>query len=560
MTSPTHIFFAEFCLALASIGQGIEFNTANALASALGSLAPDIDNSNSWLGRLFPFISKPIEKKFGHRTLFHSIWIILTLVIFNIVLFLIPPLYPHREGLGVSIAFSIGYISHIIIDCTSIQGVKILYPLSMKNAVFPFDTTQPEAYRIKVGSKADIILGFIFLGLTLPLAFISYKTHTKLIREIQKDINSAVRSYNELAKNFICFAQLEGVNTTTHEHIKGEFLIVSAEKQNMLLVRTPDALTASVGKDNFKNDIFTTNIITIPKIKAKTEIKTLTIENQSITTAVTANPDSLVYLSGKIEFYEPIEIKKTLTKYQFIKQTSETKIELNFTPLDYLKKINIADKIIKRASLTVKTFYPLEAPLFAKAERESGGESIQMVTQTIEFNPTEKIILLIKQGQTVQAGQVIAFKLSPQAEKISLDIEKLKIKISKLQNEIVNLQKKITEDTTTINNEISNLKIEINQTQDLVKKNLKPQQALDELQKEINKLTAKKKILTLDYLSREGKIKTQIEELKLSIKQKEIELEHEKLKRTISATASGLVADIKQIQLKNKNSIIITLK
>lgn len=178
MTSPTHIFFAQFCLAFATIGQGIELNTANALACSLGSLAPDIDNSNSWLGRLLPFLSKPIERKFGHRTLFHSIFAILSLVSIAVAIKTLDLL--NHQTFQLFASFSIGYTSHILLDCTSIQGVKILYPLSMKNAVFPFDTQQPESYRIKVGSKADIVLGFIFLILAFPLAYISIQSHKKI--------------------------------------------------------------------------------------------------------------------------------------------------------------------------------------------------------------------------------------------------------------------------------------------------------------------------------------------------------------------------------------------
>jgi hypothetical protein len=46
MTSPTHISFSLFTLAFASVGQGMEFNYENAIICALGSLSPDIDNSN----------------------------------------------------------------------------------------------------------------------------------------------------------------------------------------------------------------------------------------------------------------------------------------------------------------------------------------------------------------------------------------------------------------------------------------------------------------------------------------------------------------------------------
>ncbi|CUT03359.1 metal-dependent hydrolase [Candidatus Chrysopegis kryptomonas] len=555
MTFPTHIFFAQFCLAFASIGQGIDFNTTNALMAGLGSITPDIDNSNSWLGKLLYPISKKIETKFGHRTITHSIWMIITLITIASIMTLLNK-FPQ-----LTIAFSIGYISHILIDCTSTQGVKILYPLSMKNAVFPFDTQQPEAYRIKVGSKEDIILGLIFLILTAPLAYISHKTHTKIIRQIQKDINSAVRAYNELAKDFICFAKINGINTTTHEKIKGEFMIISAEKQNMLLVRNPEGLTVTVGKDPFKNDIFTTDILTTPKIKAKTEIKNITIENQTLTSGLNTPPDldSLVYLSGEIELYEPIFIEKPITKHEFIKQTSENKIKLNFAPLDYIKKTNIANLIIKKASITAKIFYPEQTPSALTPPIKTHEEN-KFTTQTIELKPNEKINLLIKTGQAISTGEIIAYKLSPKAEKISLEIEKLNIKILKLENQLSILKKKLTEDTSSINLQILKLSQELKRTQELIQKGLKPQSAQEQINEEIEKLNTKKKILLLDYQDKESKTQIQIKEIKLQIKQKEIELKSEQLKQTITSSASGIVADIKQIQSKTKNSIIITIK
>ena len=539
MTSPTHIFFAQFCLAFASIGKGIDLNTENAIICAIGSLTPDLDNSNSWLGRLLPIISKTIERKFGHRTITHSIFAIILLLIANVII--------QKQEL---IAFSIGYISHILIDCTNIQGVKILYPLSVKNAVFPFDTQQPEAYRIKVGSKNDIALGFLFLILTAPFAYLSHKTHIKIIREIQKDINSAVRAYNEIAKDFICFAKLEGINTTTHEHISGEFMIITAEKLQRMLIRY-NQTTVAVGKDNFKDDIFTTNILTIPKIKAQTQISpTQTLQNISLSTLSNPEQDSLIYISGKIEFYEPIKITLPPTKFQFIKQTSETKLELNYAPLDFLKSQGLADKILKNAEISIKSFTPIQTPTTTP----------KTTTQTIEFTPNEEIQILIKTGQNITAGQIIAYKSSQKTQKIELEIEKIQNKINQLKNKITFLDLTLTQDTITINEQILKLKREYETIQELVNKKLKPQASIEEIIHEIAKLEGKKKIKQLEHQNETQKIKTEIENLNIKTKQLIIQLKQEQTKNSITATATGKVKDIKETQLANKKTITITIE
>ncbi|MEN3039773.1 MAG: metal-dependent hydrolase, partial [Candidatus Kryptonium sp.] len=273
------------------------------------------------------------------------------------------------------IAFTIGYTSHIIIDCASVQGVKILYPLSNKNGVFPFDTTQPQAYRITVGSKADIALGFIFLFLTLPLGFISYKTHTRFIREIQKDINSAVKDFNELSSNYLCFAKLTGINTISNNKISGEFLVISSLDQNTLLARV-NSLVLSIGKNYYKDDIFTNNIEIKPKIKAIDTTFKITITNQTLSSALQNLIDSLTYITGSIEFFEPINITPPSTKFKLI-SSSEKQINLNHAPLDFLIKENLSNLLIKRSTLTIKTFY-IQTP------------TTQPTTQT--SNPQQKII------------------------------------------------------------------------------------------------------------------------------------------------------------------------
>jgi len=88
----------------------------------LGSLIPDIDFSRSKVGRKFGFISEVIEFVFGHRRLFHSLF-------FAILLgFLIYYLFNLRFG----ILFFIGYLSHLVVDGLTKEGVRLFHPLKYK--------------------------------------------------------------------------------------------------------------------------------------------------------------------------------------------------------------------------------------------------------------------------------------------------------------------------------------------------------------------------------------------------------------------------------------------
>jgi inner membrane protein len=554
MTSPTHISFSLFTLAFASVGQGMEFNYENALLCSIGSLSPDLDNSKSWLGRIFPFISKPVENKFSHRTLTHSL---LAIVFIWSIAVIVKFLFD--TGNFNPIAFAIGYTSHILIDCASVQGVKILYPFSMRNAVFPFDTQQPEAYRIVVGSKADVALGFVFVFLTIPFAYISFKTHTKIIREIQRDINSAVRSYNELSKNFICWARLEGINTTTGDKLKGDYLIISAEKQNMLLIKE-GSLTLSVGKDNFKNDIFTANILTIPKQKAHSEVKNLSIQNQTLGNAIDLN-DSLLFISGEIEFYEPLEpIQPPPTKFEFFKQSSDHKIKLNMTTTQFLRSLNLQDKIIKSAKLTLKKIYLETQPAPAPAVADNGkNEKDKTQFILIELHPNENILFVVKPQETIKEGQTIAYRQTIEIERLKLQINQIQSQISQTENEIKAINERLKQDTTELNIKLSQIEREISGLEELKKRGLAGPGATFKLEKEKETLLNKIKGKQTETELKKGKLFLKIETLKTKIKELELKITDLEVKNTIKSTASGRLREIRESATKTKKQFLLVL-
>jgi inner membrane protein len=555
MTSPTHISFSLFTLAFASVGQGMEFNYENAIICALGSLSPDIDNSKSWLGRIFPFISKPVENKFSHRTLTHSL---LAIVFVFLIAVIVKILFD--TGNFNPLAFAIGYTSHILIDCASVQGVKILYPFSMRNAVFPFDTQNPEAYRVVVGSRADLALGFVFVFLTIPFAYISFKTHTKIVREIQRDINSAVRSYNELSKNFICWARLEGINTTTGDKLKGDYLIISAEKQNMLLIKE-GSLTLSVGKDNFKNDVFTADILTIPKQKAHVEIKNLSIQNQTLANAINLN-DSLLFISGEIEFYEPLEpIQPPPTKFEFFKQSGEHKIKLNMTTTEFIKSLNLQDKIIKSAKLTLKKIYLETQPAPAPAVADNGkNEKDKTQFILIELNPNENIRFVVKPQDTIKEGQTIAYRQTSEIERLKLQINQIQAQISQTENEIKALDQRLKQDTIDLNLKLSQIEREISQLEELKKRGLAGPQATFKLEKEKETLLNKIKQKQTETELKKGKLFLKIETLKTKIKEIELKITDLEVKNTIKSTASGRLREIRESLTKSKRQSLLILE
>ena len=89
----------------------------------VGSLLPDIDHPQSFLGRRLKWISKPINHLWGHRSMTHSL-----LLIGGIM-----GLLATIEQKALAIGLGLGMLGHVIIDlCCKGAGVAFLYPLYPK--------------------------------------------------------------------------------------------------------------------------------------------------------------------------------------------------------------------------------------------------------------------------------------------------------------------------------------------------------------------------------------------------------------------------------------------
>lgn len=89
-----------------------------AVAGGIAAMIPDIDEPHSHIGKPLFFLSIPINKIFGHRTLTHSL-------LFTAMLRLIlSPFLPH----SLVYAIVVGILAHIAGDMVT-GKVKVLYPL-----------------------------------------------------------------------------------------------------------------------------------------------------------------------------------------------------------------------------------------------------------------------------------------------------------------------------------------------------------------------------------------------------------------------------------------------
>jgi inner membrane protein len=93
VTLGTHVAFASVLYLGGATLFGYRPDGVSWLLAAIASLLPDIDLPPARMGRLFWFVSVPLERRFGHRTLTHSAVMLLAVAALAAPLLIVQPLY-----------------------------------------------------------------------------------------------------------------------------------------------------------------------------------------------------------------------------------------------------------------------------------------------------------------------------------------------------------------------------------------------------------------------------------------------------------------------------------
>lgn len=92
----------------------------------IGSLFPDIDMKKSSISKMYPFLSKHFGSRCKHRGFTHSILCVTLIGLIAEVLLLISS--SNIIIFTVSFGFLSGYISHLLLDLITYEGIQAFYP------------------------------------------------------------------------------------------------------------------------------------------------------------------------------------------------------------------------------------------------------------------------------------------------------------------------------------------------------------------------------------------------------------------------------------------------
>lgn len=115
------------------------------LGSYIGSVIPDIDHPNSFIGKRFKVLSYGVNKVCGHRGLIHSP--LFLLIYSTVVMFLSVYFSGFAQILYYQFAMgsSLGFFSHLLLDSLTVGGIPFMYPFSKKTfRIAKFRTNKSE--------------------------------------------------------------------------------------------------------------------------------------------------------------------------------------------------------------------------------------------------------------------------------------------------------------------------------------------------------------------------------------------------------------------------------
>jgi len=438
MLAPTHSAFGIFLTLILLAFFGIKFSLhwTVLIFAALGSIIPDIDHPGSIIGRIFYPISTYLERKFGHRTITHSLigWLIFSVLFFFIIVISFPLLYLYNYCCGIpqsgtfvifnlsfdiylfrwSSAFSIGYFSHLILDMFNKRGSQLFWPDKSRD-VIPKD----QKYRSNSGARSEIFI-FLFLLFLVFLALpISKYGISSTVRWLLGTPGSAIQEFKQ--SKIHCYAEFKGIFKDTRQSVEDKAEILDVDNKRLVVLYKGEVYTLS---DELASDINASNV-RVAYTKELVKVSNYEFKDKDIGYLYTKIPaGSLV--SGTIQLPKDMEVKIPASpgSYKVAKQKGD-ELQLSFAGKAQIKALAITEayELSRRKSRADLAKLQVEAD---KLKTE-----IAEAQSSDNLTPLGKELLMTKE-KAVEQQQKLA-ELKSRLEDVTIRIEEaeLKIKASK---------------------------------------------------------------------------------------------------------------------------------
>ena len=239
MSGPNHVaggtIFTGLYLSMWDIN--IYSNPMFIFFTAFFALLPDIDHTKSFIGKLFYPVAKYLDKKFGHRTITHSL---LVYILLGLLIGII-----EKTWLDTTVYTKIyywAYGSHFILDMITLQGIPLFYPFKKNPCVLP---ANPNMRFRSSDLKAESIMLVIFISVGFMSKDLfangfwnTYNTNFQTIKHINNERLLSDKTievhYNLVQEN---------------KQIQGKAILINSTESKALLFN-PNSGFISISDDN----------------------------------------------------------------------------------------------------------------------------------------------------------------------------------------------------------------------------------------------------------------------------------------------------------------------
>ena len=312
--------------AIALAGTSLILGTANPMAlglAVIGSQLPDLDSTNSTIGKIFFPVSSWIEDRFPHRSITHSLLATAAIAVLSLSIG-----YYFLGNIPMALALPLGHLLACFSDTFTKQGVQLFYP----DPAWAVSVSNPRR-RLKTGGGGELwVLAVATAALVLGIWMARDGGAVSKVGQGLGLRSSALDNYNAIAPTHHVMADLDGVLAVDSSPADGKYFVIAVDGSELLVQNQSgiyktgeqliaDRLTTSTGKP------------------AKTTIQTLTFDDNdaiaSLTQLQAKNPNAAIYLSGTLEvdFPEDVKVEVDPATYPVVEVTGSN-VKLAWCPIE----------------------------------------------------------------------------------------------------------------------------------------------------------------------------------------------------------------------------------
>jgi inner membrane protein len=396
--APTHATFGLVFTIAAGTVAGVVLTPAVAAFAVLGALLPDIDTPTSGIGTLARPLARRLERRFGHRTVTHSVLGLAVATAPLAPLALVEPRWP--------LAFALGYASHLLLDCANKAGIPLWYPSPVR-AVLP----RREAWRIAVGSRAETALCAGFMVALAVLAPLQQLGFARALHVLTRTTAGAIADYRAWEGQREVWVDVAGTLRLAQRRVRQRYRVLGLANASTLIVLDPgtDAiLTVGPGETT---TIHPHQVRAHPGRPITVSTRAVALSQQLLQDLLAhIPPTGETYLHGTVRTPDTPPIRPDPERYPVLTPGLQA-LELRFARPRDLAEPGIGTLFVVSGLLLIQTITPAEAepPPEPAAAPSAPAPEYDDVTELFIAHLTDPgRELLVREGDRVHQGQLLA--------------------------------------------------------------------------------------------------------------------------------------------------------